>query len=68
MKWKVNTPPLPKNGDIRTKRVFAWRKTRVGQYYVWLETYQITEKYFVASGGNMSWWTEISREILDYVY
>jgi hypothetical protein len=68
MKWKVNKQPLPKDGDIRTKRVFAWKKTRVGEYYVWLETYEVTEKYFVSCGGNMSRWTEIKREVLNYVY
>jgi hypothetical protein len=48
--------------------VFAWKKTRVGDYYVWLETYQLTEKYFVSAGGNQAWWSEVSRETLDYFY
>ena len=68
MKWKVQESKTPKNGETRTRRVFAWKKTRVGDYYVWLETYQITEKYFVSVGGNQAWWYEISRETLDYIY
>jgi hypothetical protein len=48
--------------------VFAWKKTRVGDYCVWLETYQLTEKYFVSAGGNQAWWSEVSRETLDYFY
>jgi hypothetical protein len=68
MKWKVQEPKPPKNGDTRTRRVFAWKKTKVGDYCVWLETYQITEKYFVSAGGNQAWWSEISRETLDYFY
>ena len=68
MKWKVQEPKPPKNGDTRTRRVFAWKKTRVGDYCVWLETYQITEKYFVSAGGKHAWWSEVSRETLDYFY
>ena len=68
MKWKVQEPKPPKNGEIRTRRVFAWKKTRVCDYCVWLKTYQITEKYFVSAGGNQAWWSEISRETLDYFY
>ena len=68
MKWKIKKPDCSKNGDIRIRRVFAWRKTRVGDYYVWFETYQVTEKYFVSVGGNQAWWSEVRREILDYVY
>jgi len=68
MKWKVQEPKLPKNGDTRTRRVFAWKKTKVGDYFVWLETYQITEKYFISAGGNQAWWSEISRETLYYFY
>lgn len=68
MKWKAQEPKTYKNGDIRQRRVFAWRKTRVGDYFVWFETYQITEKYFVSVGGNQAWWSEVSRETLEYVY
>jgi hypothetical protein len=68
MKWKVEELERPKNGDTRTRRLFAWRKTKVNNYWVWLETYQITEKYFVSAGGNQAWWSEVSRETLDYFY
>jgi hypothetical protein len=68
MKWRVQEPKPLKKGDTRTRRVFAWKKTKVGDYCVWLETYQITEKYFISAGGNQAWWSEISRETLDYFY
>ena len=64
MKWKVSESP--KNGEIRTRRVFAWRKTKVKDYWVWLETYQITEKYFVSAGGVHAWWSETNRDVLDW--
>lgn len=65
MRWKYE-PERPKNGDIRVKRVFAWKKTRIGNYIIWLETYQVTEKYFEPVGGNPGWWSEISKETLDW--
>jgi len=68
MKWKIKKQENPKNGDIRTRKVFAWRKTKVKEYWVWLETYQITEKYFISVGGNQSWWSEIDRVTLEYSY
>ena len=66
MKWKIEKTKRPNHGDIKKTRVFAWKKTKVGDHWVWLETYQITEKYFVSVGGNQAWWSEISRETLDY--
>jgi hypothetical protein len=70
MKWKTETT-TPKVGDIRKRRVFAWSKTKVGDYWVWLETYQITEEWYVHvpidpwDGFRGSWWLEISREVLE---
>ena len=69
MKWKIDS--TPKVGGIRTRRVFAWRKTKVGDHYVWLETYQVTEKYEVREnyyGTESGRWNEIDRDILYYVY
>jgi len=69
MKWKAD--PTPKVGDIRKWRVFAWRKTKVGDYWVWLETYQVTEEWCVHipvdvwDGPRRSWWCEVSRETLE---
>ena len=50
-----------KHGDLRDRRVFAWRKTQVGKYWVWLETYQIREQYFQPVGGNPGWWAEVEK-------
>lgn len=67
MKWKIN--PAPKVGDIRKRRVFAWDITKVGDYYVWLETYQVTEEWTVHKPIDVwdwphrSWWCETSRTI-----
>ena len=63
MKWKIKKNTL-KDGDVRYRKVFAWKKTKVGDYWVWLETYEITERFFQSVGGNQSWWTEIKREPL----
>lgn len=47
MKWKV--PIGPFEGDTRKRRKFAWFPVFVYNgdqlYKVWLETYQLTEKY-----------------------
>ena len=43
MRWEAKT--LPKHGDYRTRRVFAWTPTKVNDYIVWLEFYFIREKY-----------------------
>lgn len=64
MKWKIKTDQ-PKTGDKRKKRIFAWKKTRVGEHWVWLESYQVTEKFFMNINGQC-WWTEESRETLDW--
>jgi len=72
MKWKIDAEP--KAGDIRKLRVFAWRKTKVGDYWVWLETYQITELFFVSKDDfacKNIWdrgWCEVSRETLHPAY
>ncbi len=68
MKWKIKTNTPPKGGDTRKRRVFAWRKTRVGEYWVWLETYQVTERFFAPAGGGPGWWSEVSRETLVWMY
>jgi hypothetical protein len=66
MRWKIKTVVIPKNGEVRTRRVFAWKKTKVGQYMVWLEFYQVTEKFYQPVGGTPGWWSEIGRDTCDY--
>ena len=66
MKWKGNS--TPQKGDIRKRRVFAWWKTKVGDHWVWLETYEITEQCFPYMYGGWfsedTWWAEVSRTTL----
>ena len=69
MRWKID--PAPKVGDIRKRRVFAWDITKVGDHCVWLEIYQVTEKYEVREnyyGKEFGRWNEIDRAILSYAY
>ena len=68
MKWKITNKELPKNGATRTIRRFAWRRTRVGNYIVWLERYKIEERYFQPASGNPGWWHEIERRRLVWMY
>lgn len=63
MKWFVGKQEY-KHGDLRDRKVFAWRKTRVHEYVVWLETYQVRERYYQPISGNPGWWAEISRNTL----
>lgn len=64
MRWKRKDEDNPEGGDRRTRRVFAWRRTPVRDYIVWLEYYLIEEVYFQPSGGNSGWWTEVSRDLI----
>ncbi len=68
MKWKT-VKPVPKYGDIRTRRVFAWLPTEVEDHTVWLEQYQVTEKYYEGDGySGANYWRELSRELLYVMY
>ena len=67
MKWLVKERRF-KNGDLRDRKVFAWRKTKVGDYWVWLETYCVREKYFQPVGGNPGWWSEVEKIPLFWDY
>ena len=64
MKFKIKTITPPKHGEHRTRRVFAWRKTRVGDYWVWLETYEVHERFFQPVCGGPGWWSETSTNVL----
>jgi hypothetical protein len=68
MKFKIAKIDPPKRNDIRIRRIFAWKKTRVGDYEVWLESYQVTEKFFQPAGGNPGWWSETDRTVLEWMY
>ncbi len=73
MRWKIKSiPKEPEVGDARYIRKFAWKPTVVGNFKVWLESYQVTEEY--QKMGHMSdygmipycRWLEVKRETLDY--
>ena len=49
MKWKANTPANPEFGDKIVKKQFAFLPTRVGEHWVWLESYY--EMYEYRWGG-----------------
>ena len=68
MKFKIKETTPPKHGDRRTRRIFAWKKTRVGKYWVWLECYEVHEKFFQPTGGNAGWWSETGRNVLVWMY
>jgi hypothetical protein len=69
MKWKIN-PYVPKEGDTRTIRKFAWLPTDCGEYRVWLESYESVQKYKKMAQlgeGHGFWaleWVEIERNYL----
>jgi len=39
MKWKAKYPANPKFGDMAVQKEFAFLPTRVGEHWVWLESY-----------------------------
>jgi len=61
MKWS-NVEYKPKGGETRTYRRFAWKPTVVGQWNIWLESYQITEQYMGTE------WVELERCISEVVH
>jgi len=73
MRWKDKPPPQV--GDTRERFVYAWKKTRVRDYTVWLETYVVYETYLYVSQRDFmngfyprpgEQWVEISRNVCDY--
>jgi hypothetical protein len=61
MKWS-NVEYKPQGGETRTYRRFAWKPTVVGQWNIWLESYQITEQYMGTE------WVELERSISEVVH
>lgn len=68
MQWNREQAPVLKGGEKRTRRVFAWRPTPVGDKIVWLERYDVHECYFAPAGGGPGWWHESSRNTLEPHY
>lgn len=66
MRWKK--PQEPKAGDVRTRRLFAWKPKTIGDVVVWLEFYAIRERYYTPVGGNPGWWSHHETVTLDVYY
>ena len=68
MMWKAKT--RPKQGDIRVRRKFAWWPMQFlvddELYYVWLETYQVTEEYtpFITNYGEGNYGSKLQWEVI----
>lgn len=62
MKWRAETGTL---GNFRCRRVFAWIPTRVGEWTVWLEFFQVEERFIQPVNGKPGTWDEISRTHLE---
>ena len=52
MKWKAKYPANPKIGDRVVQKEFAFLPTRVGEHWVWLESYYEVFVYRMA-GNNI---------------
>jgi hypothetical protein len=47
MKWKVNDPATPRQGDIKTVTRFAWLPHRIGGAMYWLCQYEALYAWYV---------------------
>ena len=65
MKWKTKKRQTPNDREERTRRRFAWHHTAVSSYTVWLEWYEVRERYFRPAHGNPAFWSEYARNILE---
>lgn len=63
MHWVTKVQEYPKGGDVRHTRRFAWRRTQVGRFTVWLEFYWVTESFFQPAGGGPGWWSEMEKSL-----
>ncbi len=68
MKWNIPQETVLYGGEERVRRQFAWKPAKVGKQMVWLEHYEIEERFFAPASGNPGWWKEISRQALDWYY
>ena len=56
MKWKAKTPANPEFGDKIVKKQFAFLPTRVGEHWVWLESYYEMYVYRWSRNGMYGEW------------
>lgn len=45
MKWKKRIKNKPPLGDVRIIKKFAWLPVLINDYYIWLEKYNVQQKY-----------------------
>lgn len=64
MKWKAKT--IPKIGDTRKVRKFAFLPKKCSEYTVWLETYESFQRLEPKYIGQKEKWVEIERRELWY--
>lgn len=66
MRWNKPKPKSsPVDGEVRIRRVFAWKPTEIGDEIAWLEFFEIRELYVKANCFNGPYWVELSRNFLD---
>jgi hypothetical protein len=66
MRWEAKDEKRPKNGDVRCRLVFACKRVRVGRFMVWIEFYEVWERYFEPASGNPGWWIETDKKLAVY--
>ena len=75
MKWKAKYPANPKFGDRMIQKEFAFLPTRVGEHWVWFESYYEVFVFRWSRSGTYGDWraTEpyptraMFRETLEYL-
>lgn len=67
MRWKAEKPKAPQNGDTRTSLKFAWKKVRINEEWVWLESYWLHEHYCLQT-NDTGLWLEDRKEICIWEY
>lgn len=72
MRWKTNRPRY-EEGAVRTREKYAWLPTRIEDYTVWLEFYNVKEKLVAvvefdefANPHRSLQWQVTERHLLDY--
>ena len=63
MRWITKTEQEPNRGDHRVARCFAWRRTQIGDYTIWLEWYEVHERVLTPVGGAPASWCETWRQV-----
>lgn len=66
MHWLTKEDRYPNDGETRDRLVFAWKPTKVGRHTVWLEWYEVRERFFQPANGNPGWWSETGRGVVGW--